>query len=160
MTNIPWMDDVEMQDVNPPPGLDPEVGRTGYDYNLVQASDEGAPGSNSPVTEHEDRMLDEDTQPKAPGTRRPGSDRNAGWPITNWKYLSFRPSFPVGFLLFIANTVRDHISTVRILRSSSGSLQYLTKHLSHCRTNTFWVSQTGPHQGSFSIPGLAGCSNF
>ena len=68
IANIPRMDDVEMQDVNPPPGFDPEVGRTGYDHNLVWASDEGAPGSNSPVTEQEDRMLDEDTQPKAPGT--------------------------------------------------------------------------------------------
>ena len=68
IANIPRMDDVEMQDVNPPPGFDPEVGRTGYDHNLVWASDEGAPGFNSPVTEQEDRMLDEDTQPKAPGT--------------------------------------------------------------------------------------------
>ena len=63
------MDDVEMQDMNPPPGFDLEVGRTRYDHNLVWASDEGAPGSISPVTEQEDRMLDEDTQPKAPGTR-------------------------------------------------------------------------------------------
>ena len=68
IANIPRMDDVEMQDVNPPPGFDPEVGRTRYNHNLVWASDEGAPGSNSPVTEREDRMLDEDTQSKALGT--------------------------------------------------------------------------------------------
>ena len=83
IANIPRMDDVEMRDVNPPPGFNPEVGRTGYDHNLVQALDEGAPGSNSPVTEREDRMLDEDTQSKALGTGRPGSNGNAGRPITN-----------------------------------------------------------------------------
>ena len=47
--NIPRMDDVEMQDVGPPLGFDPEVGQTGYNHNLVRASDEGALGSNSPV---------------------------------------------------------------------------------------------------------------
>ena len=85
IANIPWMDDVEMRDVNPPPGFDLEVGHTRYDHNLVRASDEGAPGSNSPVTECEDRMLNEDNQPKAPGTRRLGSDGNVSRPITNRK---------------------------------------------------------------------------
>ena len=37
IANIPWMDDVEMQDMNPPLGFDPEVGHTGYVHNLVWA---------------------------------------------------------------------------------------------------------------------------
>ena len=85
IANIPRMDDVEMQDVNPPLGFDPEVGRTGYNHNLVRASDEGALGSSSLVTEREDMMLDEDTQSKAPGTGQPGSDGNTSRPITNQK---------------------------------------------------------------------------
>ena len=66
IANIPHMDDVKMQDVNPPLGFDPEVGWTRYNHNLVQASGEGALGSNSLVTEREDRMLDESDQLKAP----------------------------------------------------------------------------------------------
>ena len=78
-------DDIEMKDVDPPPGFDPEVGCSGYNLNLVRAPGEGAPGSNSLVTEQENRMLDDDTQSRAPGSRQPGSERNTGWPITNWK---------------------------------------------------------------------------
>ena len=68
IANIPRVDDVEMKDVNPPLGFDLEVGCSRYDLNLVWASDEGAPGSNSPVMEWEDKMLDEDTQPRALGS--------------------------------------------------------------------------------------------
>ena len=51
IANILRVDNVEMQDINAPPGFDPEVGRSGYDHNLVRASDEGALGSNSLVME-------------------------------------------------------------------------------------------------------------
>ena len=72
VVNIPLQsDDVEMQEVSPPPGFEPEVSHTGYDHNLVWASENTGLGSNSPVTKREDRMLDEDPQTKAPGTRRP-----------------------------------------------------------------------------------------
>ena len=65
-------DDVEMQDVRPPPGFEPEVIKAGYDINLVR-SDQPEPGSSSPVTAGEDRMLDvEENQPRAPGNGRPG----------------------------------------------------------------------------------------
>ena len=69
IANLPRVDDVEMRDINAPPGFDPEVGHSRYDHNLVRASDEGAPGSNSLVTEREDKMLDEDTQSRALGSR-------------------------------------------------------------------------------------------
>ena len=85
IANIPCMDDVEMQDVNPPPGFDPEVGWTGYNNNLVRVSGERALGPNSLVTECEERMLDKDDQLKAPGNGRPGSDGNTSRPITNQK---------------------------------------------------------------------------
>ena len=85
IANIPRVDDVEIKDMNPPPGFDQEVGCSRYDLNLVRASDEGAPGSNLPVTEWEDKMLDEDTQSRAPGSGQPGSNRNASQPFTNWK---------------------------------------------------------------------------
>ena len=48
--------DVEMQDIRPPPGFEPEVARSGYDVNLV-CSDPAGPGSASPVTAGEDWML-------------------------------------------------------------------------------------------------------
>ena len=63
---------VEMQDVRPPLGFEPEVVKVGYDVNLV-CSDQAEPGSSSPVTAREDRMLDvEESQPRAPGNSRPG----------------------------------------------------------------------------------------
>ena len=65
-------DDVEMQDVRPPLGFEPEVVKAGYDVNLVH-SDQPELGSSSPVTAGEDRMLDvEESQPRAPGNGRPG----------------------------------------------------------------------------------------
>ena len=65
-------DDVEMQDVRPPLGFEPEVVKAGYDVNLVR-SDQPEPGSSSPVTAGEDRMLEvEESQPIAPGNGRPG----------------------------------------------------------------------------------------
>ena len=75
IANIPQADvyaDVEMQDIRPPPGFKPEVAKAGYDVNLVR-SDQPEPGSSSPVTAGEDRMLDvEESQPKAPGNSWPG----------------------------------------------------------------------------------------
>ena len=73
-------DDVEMQDIRPPPGFEPEVVKAGYDVNLVR-SDQPELGSSSPVTVGEDRMLDvEENQPRAPGNGRPGHnpDQAAG----------------------------------------------------------------------------------
>ena len=65
-------DDVEMQDVRPPLGFEPEVVKARYDVNLVR-SDQPKPGSSSPVMAEEDRMLDvEENQPRAPGNSRPG----------------------------------------------------------------------------------------
>ena len=75
ITHIPQVDacaDVEMQDVRPPPGFEPEVVKASYDINLVR-SDQAELGSSSPVTAGEDRMLDvEESQPRAPGNGRPG----------------------------------------------------------------------------------------
>ena len=79
VTNIPQADvyaDVEMQDIRPPPGFEPEVAKAGYDVNLVR-SDQPEQGSSSPVTAREDRLLDvEESQPKAPGNGRPGHNPN------------------------------------------------------------------------------------
>ena len=69
-------DDVEMQDVRPPPGFEPKVVKARYDVNLV-CSDQPEQGSSSPVTAGEDRMLDvEESQPRAPGNGRPGHNPN------------------------------------------------------------------------------------
>ena len=49
IANIPQADvyaDVEMQDIRPPPGFEPEVAKAGYDVNLV-CSDQPEPGSSS-----------------------------------------------------------------------------------------------------------------
>ena len=65
-------DDVEMQDVWPPPGFEPEVVKAGYDVNLVH-SGQLKPGSSSTVMAGEDQMLDvEERQPRAPGNGRLG----------------------------------------------------------------------------------------
>ena len=70
IANIPQVDvyaDVEMQDIQPPLGFEPEVAKAGYDVNLVH-SDQPELGSSSPVMVGEDQMLDvEESQPKAPG---------------------------------------------------------------------------------------------
>ena len=75
VANIPQVDvyaDVEMRDIRPPSGFEPEVTKAGYDVNLVR-SDQPRLGSSSPVTAGEDQMLDvEESQPKAPGNGRPG----------------------------------------------------------------------------------------
>ena len=75
VANIPQADvhaDVEMQDIRPPLGFEPEVAKAGSDVNLVR-SDQPEPGSSSPVTAGEDRMLDvEESQPRAPGNGRLG----------------------------------------------------------------------------------------
>ena len=69
VANIPQADvcaDMEMQDVRPPPGFEPEVVKAGCDINLV-CSDQPEPGSSSPVTAGEDQMLDvEKSHPRAP----------------------------------------------------------------------------------------------
>ena len=67
---------VEMQDVWPPPGFEPEVVKAGYDVNLVR-SDKPEPGSSSSVTAGEDRMLEvEESQPRAPGNGQLGHSPN------------------------------------------------------------------------------------
>ena len=74
VAHIPQADafaDVEMQELHPPPGFEPEVIRSGY-VNLVR-SNPTEPGSTSPVTARENEMLDRAT------SRTPG----AGWPGTN-----------------------------------------------------------------------------
>ena len=79
IAHIPQADmytDVEMQDVRPPPGFQPEVTKAGYDVYLVW-SEQAELGSTSPVTAGEDQMLDvEESQPKAPGDGRPGQNPN------------------------------------------------------------------------------------
>ena len=78
--------DVEMEDINAPLGFEPEVGRSGYDINLVQHLDNTAPGSISPVMAQENQMLDEESiQTKAPGMGRLGTEENPSHPITNKK---------------------------------------------------------------------------
>ena len=82
VAHIPQADtcaDVEMQDVRPPPGFEPEVVKAGYNVNLVRSGQAGL-GSSSPVTAGEDRMLDEESQPRAPGNGRPG--QNPDQPLT------------------------------------------------------------------------------
>ena len=75
VVNIPQADiyaDVEMQDIQPPPGFEPEVTKAGYDVNLVRL-DQPELGSSSPVTAGEDRMLDvEESQPRASGNSQLG----------------------------------------------------------------------------------------
>ena len=78
--------DMQMENVNAPPGFEPKFDHSGYDVNLVRPSNNTAPGSISPVTAQENQMLDEgSTQMKAPGTGRPGSEENPSHPITKRK---------------------------------------------------------------------------
>ena len=75
VTHIPSADNwanVEMQESRSPPGFEPEVARSRYDVNLVHPN-LADPGSTSPVTAKEDKMLDDS---KTPGAGRPGSDEN------------------------------------------------------------------------------------
>ena len=59
-----------------PPGFEPEVSRSGYDVNLVRTNPT-EPGSASPVTAGEDKMLD-GANSRTPGAGRPGTDENPG----------------------------------------------------------------------------------
>ena len=78
--------DIEMEEANPPPGFEPKFGCFGYNVNLVQPSDDTAPGAVSPVTVRENRMLDEEPpQARAPRMGRLGSDEKPGCPITKRK---------------------------------------------------------------------------
>ena len=83
IANIPpCQEDVKMMDLNAALCFEPEVGCTGYDPNLVRASDDTGPGSVSPVTAKENKMLDEEPQTRALGMGRPGLDENPGHSIT------------------------------------------------------------------------------
>ena len=78
--------DVEMEEEEEATGFEPEVGRVGYDVNLVWHSDDTGPGSASLVTAEENQLLDEGTHLiRAPGTGRPGAEEDSGRPITNKK---------------------------------------------------------------------------
>ena len=68
--------DVEMQESHPPLDFEPEVSRSGYDVNLVH-SNPTEPGSTSPVTVRENKMLDGVTT-RTPGAGRPGTNEDPG----------------------------------------------------------------------------------
>ena len=69
MPNLPLHpNDVEMWEVDPPPGVEPEVSCTRYTHHLVRAPGDTGLGPSSPVTIREDQMLDNDPQAKALGT--------------------------------------------------------------------------------------------
>ena len=68
--------DVEMQELQPPLGFEPEVIRSGYDVNLVR-SNPTKPGSTSPVMVMENEMLDGATS-RTPGAGRPGAKEDPG----------------------------------------------------------------------------------
>ena len=79
VAHIPQADaftDVEMQESHPPPGFEPEVSKSGYDVNLVH-SNPSEPGSTSPVTARENKMLDRATS-RTPGAGRPGTNEDPG----------------------------------------------------------------------------------
>ena len=59
-----------------PRGFEPEVTRSGYDVNLVHTNPT-EPGSTSPVTAREDKMLDEAVS-RTPGAGWLGTDENSG----------------------------------------------------------------------------------
>ena len=68
--------DVEMQESHSPPGFEPKVSRSGYDVNLVRTNPT-EPGSTSPVTAWEDKMLD-GANSRTPGAGRLGIGENPG----------------------------------------------------------------------------------
>ena len=79
VAHIPQADawaDVEMQESHSPLGFEPEVSRSGYDVNLVHTNPT-EPGSASPVTAREDKMLD-GVNSRTPGAGRLGTDENPG----------------------------------------------------------------------------------
>ena len=82
VAHIPQPDalaDVEMQESRPPPGFEPEVGKVGYDINLVRSASIEL-GSTSPVTARENQMLDraDGATSKTPGAGRPGTNEDPG----------------------------------------------------------------------------------
>ena len=79
VAHIPQADayaDVEMQESHPPLGFEPEVTRSGYDVNLVRTNPT-EPGSTSPVTAPEDKMLDEAVS-RTPGAGQLGTGEDSG----------------------------------------------------------------------------------
>ena len=79
VAHIPQADawaDVEMQESHSPPGFEPEVSRSGYDVNLVHTNPT-EPGSASPVSVGEDKMLD-GANSRTPEAGRLGTDENPG----------------------------------------------------------------------------------
>ena len=79
VAHIPQADafaDVEMQESHPSPGFEPKVSRSGYDVNLV-CTNPTEPGSASPVTAREDKMLDGTTS-RTPRAGRPGTNEDPG----------------------------------------------------------------------------------
>ena len=86
--------DVEMEDVNAPLGFEPKFSHSGYDFNLVQHSDNTTPGSISPVMAQENQMLDKGlTQTKAPETGRLGTEENPGSSYYQQEEVTPRDSF-------------------------------------------------------------------
>ena len=82
VAHIPQPDafaDVEMQESCPPPGFEPEVGKAGYDINLVRSASI-EPGSTSLVTASENQMLDgaDRATSRTPGAGRPGTNEDPG----------------------------------------------------------------------------------
>ena len=79
VAHIPQADafaDVEMQESRPPPGFEPEVSKVGYDVNLVR-SNPTEPGSTSPVTAKENKMLD-GANTRTPGAGQLGANEDPG----------------------------------------------------------------------------------
>ena len=77
VAHIPQADaftDVEMQELRPPPGFEPEVSRSGYDVNLVRSNPTEL-GSTSSVMARENEMLDGATS-RTPGAGRPGTNED------------------------------------------------------------------------------------
>ena len=79
VSHIPQADafaDVEMQELCPSPGFEPEVSRVGYDVNLVRLNPT-EPGSTSLVMARKNEMLDGATS-RTPRASRPGANEDPG----------------------------------------------------------------------------------
>ena len=92
VSNIPpHADSADVKMEEEATGFEPEVGRMGYDVNLIQHSDDTAPGSTSLVMAQENQLLDEGTNlTRAPGTGRLGTEENLGQP-TNHQQKEVKP---------------------------------------------------------------------
>ena len=82
VAHIPQPDafaDMEMQESRPPPGFEPEVGKVGYDVNLVRSASIEQ-GSTSPVTASENQMLDgaDGVTSRTPGAGQPCTNEDPG----------------------------------------------------------------------------------